>query len=85
MIAPAPTGATVDSTPRPLLEVDAMTRRFGGLVAVNKVSFSVERGEIFGLIGPNGAGKTTLFNLMTGLVPPSSGRLLFAGEDLTGR
>ena len=65
------------------LEVQGMTRRFGGLVAVNDVSFSVRRGEIFGLIGPNGAGKTTLFNLMTGLTRPTTGRLLHRGEEIT--
>lgn len=67
-----------------VLEVKAMTRRFGGLVAVNNVSFAVRRGEIFGLIGPNGAGKTTMFNLITGLIPPSSGNLLYTGNDITG-
>jgi branched-chain amino acid transport system ATP-binding protein len=67
-----------------VLDVRSMTRRFGGLVAVNNVSFSVARGEIFGLIGPNGAGKTTLFNLITGLIPRSSGNLLFLGDDITG-
>jgi branched-chain amino acid transport system ATP-binding protein len=60
-----------------------MTRRFGGLVAVNDVSFSVGQGEIFGLIGPNGAGKTTLFNLMTGLTAPSSGSLIYQNRDIT--
>jgi branched-chain amino acid transport system ATP-binding protein len=66
------------------LEARNMTRRFGGLVAVNDVSFDVQRGEIFGLIGPNGAGKTTLFNLMTGLTPPSSGELSYNGRKITG-
>jgi branched-chain amino acid transport system ATP-binding protein len=68
-----------------LLEAQALTRRFGGLTAVNAVSFAVAEGEAFGLIGPNGAGKTTLFNLMTGLIPVSSGRLLYGGEVLTGK
>ena len=67
----------------PLLVCQGMTRRFGGLVAVNDVSFGVLPGEIFGLIGPNGAGKTTLFNMMTGIIPASSGRLLYQGADIT--
>ena len=66
----------------PVLEAKDLTRRFGGLVAVNKVSFAVKKHEIFGLIGPNGAGKTTLFNLITGLLPPSSGQLLYQGEEI---
>lgn len=66
-----------------ILEVKAITRRFGGLVAVNEVSFTVGKNEIFGVIGPNGAGKTTLFNTITGLIPPSSGQLIYQGEDIT--
>lgn len=65
------------------LEAKGLTRRFGGLVAVNNVCFSVNSGEIFGLIGPNGAGKTTLFNLVTGMIPPSSGQMLHHGEDIS--
>jgi branched-chain amino acid transport system ATP-binding protein len=65
-----------------MLEVQKLTRRFGGLVAVKQVSFKVNKGEIFGLIGPNGAGKTTLFNLVTGLIPPSYGQMLFDGRPL---
>lgn len=65
-----------------MLEVQQLTRRFGGLVAVNQVSFSVKEGEIFGLIGPNGAGKTTLFNLVTGLIPPTAGQMIFDGVPL---
>jgi branched-chain amino acid transport system ATP-binding protein len=68
-----------------MLEVKQLTRRFGGLVAVNQVSFSVNEGEIFGLIGPNGAGKTTLFNLVTGLIPPSGGQMIFDGASLGQR
>src|SRR3954452_2820151 len=67
-----------------VLEARGMTRRFGGLVAVNNISFGVRQGEIFGLIGPNGAGKTTLFNLITGLTPVSSGSLLYRGHNITG-
>lgn len=66
-----------------VLEVKAITRRFGGLVAVNEVSFAVQEHEIFGLIGPNGAGKTTLFNVITGLIPPSSGQLIYQGQEIT--
>ncbi|MBW4625575.1 MAG: ATP-binding cassette domain-containing protein [Brasilonema octagenarum HA4186-MV1] len=67
----------------PILEVKNLTRRFGGLVAVNDVSFTITQFEIFGLIGPNGAGKTTLFNLMTGFITPSSGQLLYHGADFS--
>jgi branched-chain amino acid transport system ATP-binding protein len=68
---------------RPILVAQSLTRRFGGLIAVNQVSFSVNRGEIFGLIGPNGAGKTTLFNLITGLIRPSEGQLLWQDESIS--
>jgi branched-chain amino acid transport system ATP-binding protein len=78
-------GAPAVAQASDVLEVRAMTRRFGGLVAVNNISFSVREGEIFGLIGPNGAGKTTLFNLITGLTQPSGGKLLYRGEDITGQ
>ena len=67
----------------PLLEVQELSRRFGGLVAVNRVSLAVQPGEIFGLIGPNGAGKTTLFNLISGLTPASGGRVLWRGTAIT--
>jgi len=67
-----------------VLEARGMTCRFGGLVAVDNISFGVRQGEIFGLIGPNGAGKTTLFNLITGLTPASSGSLLYRGHNITG-
>jgi len=67
-----------------LLETEALTRAYGGVVAVNKVDFSVESGLITGLIGPNGAGKTTLFNNMTGLDVPSSGKVFFNNKDITG-
>ncbi len=67
-----------------VLSVQNITRNFGGLVAVNDVSFSVHKDEIFGLIGPNGAGKTTLFNIITGLTAPSRGALIYKGVDYTG-
>ncbi|MBN8963334.1 MAG: ABC transporter ATP-binding protein [Rhizobiales bacterium] len=67
-----------------LLEVDKVTRRFGGLVAVNNVSFAVPEGEILGIIGPNGAGKTTLFSVISGFIPPSDGEIRFAGESIVG-
>lgn len=67
----------------PVLAAKGLTRHFGGLIAVNNVSFSVNKGEIFGLIGPNGAGKTTLFNLVTGLIHPSSGQMLYQGDKIS--
>ncbi len=67
-----------------ILTVMDVTKRFGGLVAVDQVRFDVRRGEVFALIGPNGAGKTTLFNVVTGLFPPSAGRVVFEGSDITG-
>jgi branched-chain amino acid transport system permease protein len=70
---------------KPILVVSEVTRRFGGLVAVNSVSFEVEAGEILGLIGPNGAGKTTMFNLITGALPLDQGRVTFLGQDITRR
>jgi len=70
--------------PDALLEVDDVTLRFGGVVALDKVSFSLRRGEIFGLIGPNGAGKTTCFNAMTGVYRPTVGQIRFNGEVITG-
>ncbi len=68
-----------------LLEVEGVVKRFGGLVAVDNVSFSVEEGEIVGLIGPNGAGKTTLFNVISGFYKPNKGRIIFKGTDVTGK
>jgi branched-chain amino acid transport system ATP-binding protein len=67
-----------------ILELTNLTKRFGGLVAVDNVSFSIKRGEVFALIGPNGAGKTTLFNSVTGLFQPTSGRVVFDGREITG-
>ena len=67
----------------PLLALDHVTRRFGGLVALDEVSLAVEEGQIAGLIGPNGAGKTTAFNVVTRLYRPDAGRVAFAGRELT--
>jgi branched-chain amino acid transport system permease protein len=66
-----------------LMRVEAASRNFGGLIAVNKVSFDLNAGEILALIGPNGAGKTTMFNLITGALRASEGRIEFAGKDIT--
>ncbi|MGG5152319.1 ABC transporter ATP-binding protein [Alcaligenes aquatilis] len=66
-----------------LLQAEGLSKRFGGLQALSDVSFSIRKGDIYGLIGPNGAGKTTLFNVMTGLYIPESGRCAFAGRNLT--
>lgn len=68
----------------PLLVVDRVTKRFGGLVALDSVSFTVDPGERVGLIGPNGAGKTTLFNCIAGVYRPDGGRIVFDGRDITG-
>ncbi len=68
----------------PLLDVQRVTKRFGGIQVINDVSFSVEKGEIVSLIGPNGAGKTTLLNLITGLYPVDRGSIVFDGQSLAG-
>jgi len=67
-----------------LLSVEHVTRRFGGLAAVDDVSFEIAPGMVSAIIGPNGAGKTTLFNLISGFLPPSGGRIVFQGEQITG-
>jgi len=67
-----------------IIEISHLTKRFGGLVAVKDLVFSVSSGEIIGLIGPNGAGKTTVFNLLTGVYAPTEGRINFDGVDITG-
>ena len=67
-----------------LLEVNDISKRFGGLQAVDRLSLTVNEGEILGLIGPNGAGKSTVFNLINGVYPPDGGRIVFAGQDITG-
>jgi branched-chain amino acid transport system ATP-binding protein len=67
-----------------LLVIDGVTKKFGGLVAVDNVTIGVKKGEILGLIGPNGSGKTTLFNVITGLYSPDGGTILFKGEKIGG-
>jgi branched-chain amino acid transport system ATP-binding protein len=69
----------------PLVHATGITKRFGGIVALNGVDFILRPGEIVGLIGPNGSGKTTLFNVLTGFVRPDAGRVLVAGRDVTAR
>jgi branched-chain amino acid transport system ATP-binding protein len=66
-----------------ILELDDIVKRFGGLLAINRVSAAVQQGEILGLIGPNGAGKTTLLNVIAGVYRPTSGTVRFLGEDIT--
>jgi branched-chain amino acid transport system ATP-binding protein len=68
-----------------LLTAEGITKRFGGVQALSEVSFTIRRGEIYGLIGPNGAGKTSLFNVLTGIYPADGGRFLFDGQPLAGR
>ena len=70
--------------PGPILQLEKATIRFGGLTAVNGLDLEVGEGDLVGLIGPNGAGKTTVFNLVTGVYPPSSGRVRSAGRELAG-
>jgi len=67
-----------------LLETEGVTKQFGGLTAVNQLDISVTDGDIVGLIGPNGAGKTTVFNLITGVLKPTRGNIIYDGTDITG-
>lgn len=70
--------------PEPILSIRDLEKRFGGLTAVSSVSYDAMEGEVTGLIGPNGAGKTTCFNLITGTIAPTSGQVIFQGENITG-
>lgn len=70
-------------TDAPILSLSGLTKRFGGLTAVNDVSFDMRKGDLVSIIGPNGAGKTTLFNLVTGQYPPTAGTVTFKGADIT--
>ena len=67
-----------------MLRVEALTKRFGGLVAVNGVSFEVPAGSVMSIVGPNGAGKTTVFNLITGIIRPDQGEVWFDNQSITG-
>lgn len=67
-----------------MLRVENLTKRFDGLVAVNDLSFEINQGEILAIIGPNGAGKSTVFNLITGTLPPSSGKVIIDNKNITG-
>src|SRR3990170_2459071 len=68
----------------PFLQVSNLTKQFGGVKAVDSVSFELHQGEILGVIGPNGSGKTTLVNLITGFVKPNTGKVLYQGREITG-
>jgi branched-chain amino acid transport system ATP-binding protein len=72
-------------TGQPILQVEEVTKTFGGIIALNRVSFDVHEGEILGIIGPNGSGKTTVVNCITGFVKASSGHVRFRGKDITGQ
>jgi branched-chain amino acid transport system ATP-binding protein len=80
--SPTETGRGGETTP--VLRTEGLTIRFGGLTALNNVSFQLAKDEIRAIIGPNGAGKSTFFNCLTGVLSPTSGRILFNGEDITG-
>ncbi len=68
-----------------LLQLDGVTRRFGGLLAVSEIDAEVTQGEIYGVIGPNGAGKTTLFAMIAGSLRPTAGKIVLDGHDITGK
>ena len=72
------------ATSAPILKTEQLSVRFGGLAALSNVNFAVERGNTHAIIGPNGAGKSTFFNCLTGVLRPTSGRIIFNGEDITG-
>ena len=84
MTAPEPTATSNGSGPAPVLELDRVTMRFGGVVALREARLQVRTGEIFALIGPNGAGKTTVFNIVTGVFRPTEGAVRFEGGQIDG-
>ena len=67
------------------LRINNLTKSFGGILAVENLTFDIKSGDIMGIIGPNGAGKTTVFNLITGVYKPSGGQIIFMDEDITGK
>ena len=79
-----PVDASREGVPVPVLRTEGLTVRFGGLTALNNVSFEISKGEVRAIIGPNGAGKSTFFNCLTGVLSPTSGRILLNDEDITG-
>ena len=83
--AASPAGASANGDAGPILETVGVSKVFGGLVAVEDVSFAIPRRSIVSMIGPNGAGKTTFFNMLTGLYRPTAGRVWFEGRDVTGK
>ncbi|MGE4340768.1 MAG: ATP-binding cassette domain-containing protein, partial [Pigmentiphaga sp.] len=83
-VAQRPEGSPQSRSPAPLLQIEHLTKNFGGLVAVDDLSFQVDTGEIVGLLGPNGSGKTTVMNLISGALRPNAGRILLEGRNLAG-
>src|SRR4029453_2274409 len=81
-LSPSPGAAR---TPPPVMRTEGLTKEFRGFRAVDEVELTVRAGTVHALVGPNGAGKTTLFNLLTGFLTPSAGRILLGDRDLTGR
>ena len=69
---------------KPILEINRLSKNFGGLSAISGLDFSIAENEIVGIIGPNGAGKTTVFNLVSGFLKPTSGSIIFKGREITG-
>jgi branched-chain amino acid transport system permease protein len=85
IVAPSPQASPSGGEGGPILQASSLTKRYGGLVANSEIDFTVNRGEVRGIIGPNGAGKTTFFKMLTCEVPPTSGKIVFEGNDITGR
>ncbi len=73
------------SEDQPILQVKEVTKAFGGILALNRISFDVHEGDVLGIIGPNGSGKTTVVNCITGFIKMSSGKVYFRGKDISGK